>query len=464
MLRLPFCYDVEVSLLGGTVGARGSKCIDENTLQDRSLRVPSCGSYPDRSRVADVRKRHPDGISFYVREGPTAENVGPDRGERMKREHLLAWTAVGVTAMVALGLAVLLGDKTSSPDPPIRTDTSLGRTNQLISQGWKAVDADELTDALALFDEAIKSKPRSSDAYNGRGWAYHCIGEESKALEDFERAIKLRPGNAVAVNNRGVINRNFHNYDAAIADFTRAIELAPRHVLAHVNRGFVSAIKGETEKAFKDFQRAITMNPRSAEAYTDRGATYCFALKDRDRALADFNHAVWVRPRHYDAYLNRGVLFFNEGKYQAAARDFRTALELKPKDAYAVLWLYLTLKRSGENGEEVLEAYAKQYLPGRPKLTVSHAIELHLGRKSPDEFLAAIVTNVEEQTGVGRLSVVNFHLGAYWWIRGRKETARHYLRQCVAAGVKDYHEHLSAEAALQLPDEPEGVNDAEKRR
>jgi tetratricopeptide (TPR) repeat protein len=150
---------------------------------------------------------------------------------------------------------------------------------------------------------------------------------------------------AIAHYIRGTTYGMKGDLDRAIADFNEAIKLNPKVAAAYVNRGKAYGDKGEIDRAIADYNKAIELNPKYSFAYNGRGHRYALKGQD-DRAIADFNEAIKLNPKESDPYYNRGWIYFLQGATPKALADFTQANALNPKDAWAVLGLEITAKRS----------------------------------------------------------------------------------------------------------------------
>jgi tetratricopeptide (TPR) repeat protein len=92
------------------------------------------------------------------------------------------------------------------------------------------------------------------------------------------------------------------------------------------------------------YGRAIGYFDRSLRLYSAYGAFHLRGLchlrmGNYQAALRDFDSAVKKRPGSYAAHANRGTAYYRLGRRSEAIRDFRKALEIRPDGAYARRWL-----------------------------------------------------------------------------------------------------------------------------
>lgn len=97
-----------------------------------------------------------------------------------------------------------------------------------------------------------------------------------------------------------------------------------------VDRGVLKTKLNDVDGALDDYNAAIALNPDIGDAYVSRAGAY-IALKRYDAAAADVAKGMQLGAANMAAaYFSRAVIEDDRGDYQAAYRDYKRALELKP--------------------------------------------------------------------------------------------------------------------------------------
>jgi tetratricopeptide (TPR) repeat protein len=203
--------------------------------------------------------------------------------------------------------------------------------------------------AIAEYSAAIAIDSTYVSALTDRGVIRDLRKDYDGAIRDYSRAIAIDPSFADAYSKRAMTYRTLGRYKEALADYTRAIRLGtasyeydPMLFFANVyfGRGVVYHKMGELGKAIADFDTTLTLSPRHSLAMLNKA----MALSDAQRydsAITAFTTAIaWLGRGEYDgaqyrAYLNRGDAFMALRNYDAAAADFKNALEFPPLAATA---------------------------------------------------------------------------------------------------------------------------------
>ena len=307
--------------------------------------------------------------------------------------------------------------------------------------GWRWAKQDP-NRALADCNEAIGIDNGRSDAYVNRGNVYLSKGDTDHALSDFNEAIKRDPRSAWAYNARGEIYKNKGDVGHAMADFSEAIRLNPDYAMAYGLRGQLYKSAGDFEHARADLSQSIRLDPNDASALFIRG-TVAYLLGDNPAALADFNASLKIDPNNQATYFNRGVAYYVlGGRTPDAEADFRKAVELDPKDAYAAIWLELAARRNNA-ASRLREQSAQLDMTAWP----APVIREFLGESNAAQTLAAAQNN-DPKINRGRSCEANFYSGEFALLGKNKQQALAMLRRATNDCPRGYIEAVAATAEL----------------
>jgi tetratricopeptide (TPR) repeat protein len=222
----------------------------------------------------------------------------------------------------------------------------------------------DLDRAIQNWDQAIRLNPEDAVSRYNRGRAYGMKGMTDQAIQDLDEAIRLNPDFAEAYTIRGNAYNVKGAYDRAIQDLDQAILLNADIALPFYNRGNAYYAKAAFDRAIEDYDRAIQLEPDFAVVYFSRGRAYN-GKGDFERATQDFDHAIRLNPDDYvvDFSWDRGLAHFGIAQFPEAAGDLARYVSAKPKDAYAILLLYLARQRADTSGAEELDVQARALDP-----------------------------------------------------------------------------------------------------
>jgi serine/threonine protein kinase/tetratricopeptide (TPR) repeat protein len=180
-----------------------------------------------------------------------------------------------------------------------------------------------LDQALAAFEEAVKTDPRFALAYAGLGEAY---------------LVRYRT------------DQNPRWIDQASAACERAVQIDDQLAPVYVTLGRIHNETGKTDLALQEFQHALQLDPRSADALFGLASVYeaQARLNDAEQTLV---RAVALRPDYWDNLNKLGLFYYRQHRFQEAAVQLRKVVDLTPDNSIAWLNLAAALRASGKLSE-----------------------------------------------------------------------------------------------------------------
>ena len=178
--------------------------------------------------------------------------------------------------------------------------------DELLSKAYvlRAGYAGNNKERMELFDKAIETDGKNTDAWRMRGKQrllegelYAAVGQADKAkeireqaIEDFNKLLEANPDDPDALQAVAELMSRLGNNDEALAKVTRAIEGTRRAPSLYILRGRIHTKREDYEEAIKDFNRAVDLQPDSHVALIDRMEAHYLA-GDKDTAARDFGRA-----------------------------------------------------------------------------------------------------------------------------------------------------------------------------
>jgi tetratricopeptide (TPR) repeat protein len=179
--------------------------------------------------------------------------------------------------------------------------------SKVFNEGVAASSAGNFDEAIAKFNEALKTNPVCPDCYYNIGVAYQGKKEFDKAEEAYQKAIEQKPtseaynglaqsltaqkkteeasvaakkaaelmatapagaggGDAEALVNQGKILINTGNMAEAKGQFQKALEVNPNHADAHYFLGNVFVGEANFAGAVKEFEAYLKLAPSGPNA------------------------------------------------------------------------------------------------------------------------------------------------------------------------------------------------------
>jgi tetratricopeptide (TPR) repeat protein len=127
-------------------------------------------------------------------------------------------------------------------------------------------DKEKRGKALDNLEEMLLKSKDEALAHSKQGIALHKKNELEQAIAEYDQAVKLYPRSAEVYYNRGLAYRQKDNMDQALLDYTQAILLDPKYIPAYANRGYAFYKLGDFDRALADFDKILEFDPANAEA------------------------------------------------------------------------------------------------------------------------------------------------------------------------------------------------------
>ena len=246
----------------------------------------------------------------------------------------------------------------------------------------------------------------------------------------------------------------------ALALFQQATTLDPNYALAWAGIadcygqlcqwGKDADIAQLTRAGLEAARRAISLNPRLPEAHKAEALNLRFS-GDPEGARAALIRAVEANPRFTPAILNLAVEAFCRADLAATERFARRALEIDPQEAFACLWLSLSVGLTGRGDEAIAAVQRARALSDDSfYVTSCHTMRawIHLGRGDLTGAEQAMREGVADRARPDDNRAIEAAIAAR---SGRADEARKQVRELDAvAGLISTSLMLSAGAALRI--------------
>ncbi len=169
-----------------------------------------------------------------------------------------------------------------------------------------ALQKNNVTLAVELFNRAIAVKSDCVEVFYNRGIALFYLGRNEAALESYNQALMIKPDYAEALNNRGIVLESLARHEEALKSYNHALTFNPVNAKTYYNRGItLRKLKRHTE-ALESYHQALAINPYYPEALYNRGMVFA-DLKDHEKALESYHQAQCLNPDYAQAHWNEGL-------------------------------------------------------------------------------------------------------------------------------------------------------------
>jgi tetratricopeptide (TPR) repeat protein len=202
-------------------------------------------------------------------------------------------------------------------------------------------------EAKEHLEAALKSDPNLTSAQVNLALLMLDQGQQSDALILLERALEHAPEVPEVHRNLGLIYFDTRQFTKAVEHYSKLTQILPQDATAFLSLGLAQIENGELEPAVANLQKSTELPDPPARAFTNLARVLALTpnneLRDLDKAISLAERAVAVAEKaNLPATLRILALT------QAAKRDFETAI--------------LTIKRAITTAEEAKDDAAAQRL------------------------------------------------------------------------------------------------------
>ena len=135
--------------------------------------------------------------------------------------------------------------------------------------------AQQHTQAIDEYQQAIKTAPKQADLYEGLGWEYRQTGQLDLAEKAFEEQLKLTPGNPIAMYNLASTRVDAGHGAEALPLLEQVVTLYGRPTVADYYLGRAYAAAGKNRQAAAEYEKATTLEGETASrAWYGLGQVY----------------------------------------------------------------------------------------------------------------------------------------------------------------------------------------------
>jgi len=149
----------------------------------------------------------------------------------------------------------------------------------------------EVTNALALANQAITTAPTNAQCFYVRGRIYAHRGDPTQAVADFDRVLQMEPRAGQVYEYRGFERFKLGQFDGAVADFDQYLRVLPKRAPFLWQRGVACYYAGRYVEGRRQFESHRLVNSNDVE-----NAAWHFACVARQEGTAAARAALLPRP------------------------------------------------------------------------------------------------------------------------------------------------------------------------
>jgi tetratricopeptide (TPR) repeat protein len=204
-----------------------------------------------------------------------------------------------------------------------------------LAAGKEALLHKAYNEAIADFQEVLKTDDHNADANFFLGQAYKAKGVYDSAQMYLERVIDLNENYVPADTSLFGVYAKEGLWDMESKRFDEATKSNPNDPNIPSALGNIYLDVDSLDKAVIYFSKAKEINNNFAPAYVGLGEAYerqnIFVL-----AITDFQTAAQFDSTNADIHFRLGKAYYKNRQYNESAREFEKAIDLNPKDSEVI--------------------------------------------------------------------------------------------------------------------------------
>lgn len=226
--------------------------------------------------------------------------------------------------------------------------------DRLIAQGSRAENEGRLSEACALYGDAVKAAPGYAKAHVNLGVGLEAAGDADGAVRSYEAALAVDAGDAYANYNLANLLYRRSEFERAGQLLLVALERKPDFPEARVALANVLDSRGETAAAAASLEIAVQLRPDYAGAWLNYAAALDKLARPIEAQAALAQATVLSAPDSLDARYSLASALRHLGRHDEATAAFEAAMQLVP-DSAAGYYRLANAFRDADRGEEALD-------------------------------------------------------------------------------------------------------------
>jgi tetratricopeptide (TPR) repeat protein len=201
----------------------------------------------------------------------------------------------------------------------------------LLSLGAAPAEARGKPATLRELKQAVAANPQDSRAHYSLGLKYESLGQTKKAIGEYRKALSLKPDHEQALYSLGRLKGALGEPETAIEIIKQAVKLNPkfaeaRTLLAAVYNQQAMALmqQGNLDAAREALEAGIQAKGGPAVTQALGNNLACLDVRENrlDQAIGTFQEVLRQNPDVPQAHYNLALIYYTQGDYQAASRQF----------------------------------------------------------------------------------------------------------------------------------------------
>ncbi len=310
------------------------------------------------------------------------------------------------------------------------------RGRALTARASVYLQAENFAAARNDFNSVRENQPNIPDAYTNLALLARREKRWSEAAGLYEKALAIDNDNFDAWSGYITVAGELKILGGVQGRLEQVVAGQPDNAPLQYLRAQAYAAEDKTGEAEGAFQRSLTLDQNYLPAYTGLAALYLNQGQD-GRALEQYGKIVARRPDDANTYVLMGLVEDRRSNFDAAAENYRKALEFNPNQPIAannLAWIYAEYNKGSLDEAMRLAQLATRLKPD----TLSYYDTLGWVYYRKGLHAAAIEQLQKVAQKAGNQPLYRYHLGSALAGAGRKAEARRELEAALQLGKENF--------------------------
>lgn len=174
----------------------------------------------------------------------------------------------------------------------------------LLTQGNKAYQQGNFTEAIAAYDQVLAMSPDHAIALSNKGASLVGLGQDEEAIATYDLALAITPDAVQVIYRKGNALRNIGRFEDAVAAYDAALAIKPDYEKALNNKGTALAALQRFEDAIVAYDGALAIAPQKYSCLNNKGLMLQ-QLGQFEDAIAAYDAALAINPKYSRARQNK---------------------------------------------------------------------------------------------------------------------------------------------------------------
>ena len=201
--------------------------------------------------------------------------------------------------------------------PPTTSKTK--QLQDLLRQGLQYVKLRDYTNAIAVYQQAVRIDQSNAKLFGGIGYLLARQGRFPEAIQAYQSALSIDPNDPDFYDGLGYSYARAGNNANAITAYSSAITLEPKNVKYYLGLGVVLLREKDYPRVFTIYNQVLALDSKNAEAVALMGSSL---LQQQlwDESISFLQSAIPHFPKRTELSLQLAIAYINKGENQKAEK------------------------------------------------------------------------------------------------------------------------------------------------